>query len=61
MNLCVCVCVCVCLWVGKGVYAWVWLTDERRLALFPVGAIVRDLHHHESPTRCKQGSNLSRT
>ena len=29
----------------------VWLTDERRLALFPAGTIVRDLHHRESPTR----------
>ena len=28
----------------------VWLTDERRLALFPAGTIVRDPHHHESPT-----------
>ena len=30
---------------------WLWLTDERRLALFPAGTIVRDLHHRESPTR----------
>ena len=29
----------------------VWLTDERRLALFPAGTIVRDPHHRESPTR----------
>ena len=36
------------------------LTDESPLALFP-GAIVRDLHHHESPTRCKQDLNLRRT
>ena len=28
-----------------------WLTDERRLALFPAGTIVRDPHHRESPTR----------
>ena len=28
-----------------------WLTDKRRLALFPVQAIVRDLHHFESLTR----------
>ena len=28
----------------------VWLTDERRLALFPAGSIVRDPHHRESPT-----------
>ena len=25
----------------------VWLTDERRLALFPAGTIVRDPHHHD--------------
>ena len=29
----------------------VWLTDERRLTLFPAGTIVRDPHHRESPTR----------
>ena len=29
----------------------VWLTDERRLALFPAGTNVRDLHHCESKTR----------
>ena len=32
----------------------VWLTDERRLALFPAGTIVRDPHHCESPT-CQAG------
>ena len=32
----------------------VWLTDERRLALFPAGTIVRDPHH-------RQGLILSRT
>ena len=32
----------------------VWLTDERRLALFPAGTIVRDSHHLESPTRREQ-------
>ena len=26
----------------------VWLTEERRLALFPAGIIVRDPHHRES-------------
>ena len=31
----------------------VWLTDKRRLALFP--------HHHESPPRREQDLNLSRT
>ena len=39
----------------------VWLTDERRLALFPAGIIVRDPHHRESPTSHEQGSNLRRT
>ena len=33
----------------------VWLTDERRLALFPAEAIIRDPHHRESPTRREQG------
>ena len=28
----------------------VWLTDERRLGLFPAGTIVTDPHHCESPT-----------
>ena len=31
----------------------VWLTNERHLALFPAGTIVRDPHNHKSPTRCK--------
>ena len=39
----------------------VWLTDERRLALFPAETIVRDSHHRKSPTRRKQGLNLRRT
>ena len=39
----------------------VWLIDERRLALFPVGTIVRDLHHLESPTCSQQDLNLCRT
>ena len=39
----------------------VWLTDERRLALFPAGTIVRDPHHRESPTRREQDMNLRRT
>ena len=38
-----------------------WLTDERRLALFPAGTIVRDPDHRESPTRREQGFNLRRT
>ena len=32
----------------------VCLTNERHLALFPAGTIVRDPHHLESPTRCEQ-------
>ena len=28
----------------------VWLTNERRLSLFPGGTIVRDPHHRKSPT-----------
>ena len=32
----------------------VWLTDERRVALFSAGTIVRDLHHRESLTHYKQ-------
>ena len=38
-----------------------WLTGEMCLALYPVRTIVRDPHHHKSPTRCKQGLNLHRT
>ena len=38
----------------------VWLTDERRLALFPAGTIVRDPHHRESPTRREQTLKLRR-
>ena len=32
----------------------VWLTDERRSALFRAGTIVRDPHHREAPTRREQ-------
>ena len=39
----------------------VWLTGERRLALFAAGTFVRDLHYRESLTRCGQGLNLRRT
>ena len=39
----------------------VWLTDERRLALFPAGTILRDPRHLESPTRREQGLNLRGT
>ena len=38
----------------------VWLTEERRLALFPTGTIVRDPHHLKSPTRHEQDLNLRR-
>ena len=38
-------------------------TDQRCLALLPVGniAIIIDPHHRESPTRHEQGLNLRRT
>ena len=39
----------------------VWFSDERRLAVFPVGTIVRDPHHRKSSSRRKQGLNLRRT
>ena len=32
----------------------VWLTSERRLALFPAGTLVRDPHHPESLTHLEQ-------
>ena len=38
----------------------VWLTDQKRLALFPARTIVRDPHHRESPTCREQGLNLRR-
>ena len=37
----------------------VWLTDQKRLALFPAGTIVRDPHYRESPTHREQGLNLA--
>ena len=37
----------------------VWLTDERRLVLFPAWTIVRDPHHRESPTRRQQDMNCA--
>ena len=36
----------------------IWLTDERHLALFMAGTIVRGPLHHESLTCHKQGLNL---
>ena len=42
------------------VFVVVWFPDERWLALFPAGTIVRDPHHHEPQTRREQGLNLRR-
>ena len=39
----------------------VWLTCERRLALFPAGSIDRDPYHRESFTRREQDLNLRTT
>ena len=39
----------------------VWFTNERCLALFPAGAIVKDRHHRESLTRCERDLNLRKT
>ena len=39
----------------------VYLTNERGLALFLIGAIVKDHHHYEFLTYCKQDLNLWRT
>ena len=39
----------------------VCLTDEKRLALFSAGTIVRDCHYRESLTRWEQDLNLERT
>ena len=38
-----------------------WLTNERRLALFSPGTIVRNPQHRESSTRREQSLNLRRT
>ena len=46
---------------SQPIFFLVWLTDERRLALFPARTNVRDSHHRESPTRREQGLNLRRT
>ena len=49
----------------KNWWSWivfvVWLTDERRSALFPAGTIDKDPHHRKSPKRQKQDLNLFRT
>ena len=39
----------------------VWLTDEKRLALFLAGTTVRDRHHRESLTGHEQDLNLRKT
>ena len=39
----------------------VWLTNKRRLALFPTGTIIRDSHRRESLIRRNQDLNLRRT
>ena len=39
----------------------VWFTDERCLALFSAGTIVRDPHHLKPPTCQEQDLNLCRT
>ena len=42
-----------CCWWWWWIVFMVWLTDERRLALFLAGTFVRDPHHLESLTRRK--------
>ena len=37
-----------------------WLTDERRLALFPAGPIARDCHHRQYLTHFLQDLNLGK-
>ena len=37
-----------------------WLTDARRLVLFPAGTIARNTHHRKSPTHCEQDLNFRR-
>ena len=37
------------------------VADEKRLALFLAGTIVRDPHHHESPTSREQDLSLRRS
>ena len=39
----------------------VWLTNEKRLALYPAGTIVRYFHNRESSTRRKQDLSVRRT
>ena len=53
--------VCKARWCWWWIVFMIWLTDERRLTLFPAGTIVRDPHHRESPTHREQDLNLCRT
>ena len=39
----------------------IWLTNKRRLALFPAGTIARDSHHRKYLTRRELDLNLSGT
>ena len=39
----------------------VWLTEERRLTLFPAWIIVKDPYYRESPARHEQYLNLCTT
>ena len=51
--------ICILKW-----WSWIvftWLTDERCLALFPVGTVIRDPHYCESPIRREQDFNLRKT
>ena len=41
-------------WWWLWIVSVVWLTDEKRLALFPAEIIARDPHHRKSPTRGEQ-------
>ena len=45
------------LWIAFAV----WLTNKRRLSLFPAGTIVRYPHHCESPIRREKDLSLRRT
>ena len=47
-----------CLWWRLWIVSVVWSTDERRLALFPARNIVRNTHHHKSPTHGEQDLSL---
>ena len=40
--------ICVLILTWSWIVLDVWFTDEKLLALFPVGTIIRDLYHHKS-------------